>query len=254
MYTTAMKKDTSWGNVADWYAGHVEGGDSYHKNVILPNLIRMMDIKVGKRVLDLACGSGFFAHEFYKAGAIVSGIDISPELIEIAQKKYPKITFSVGTAKHFAQIPKQSIDIVTIVLAIQNIREVKETLAECARVLIPGGKIYIVMNHPAFRIPGASSWGFEKSKMYRRIDEYLSEKTIPIEMHPGSKPHEKTISFHRSLQYYFKLIGNAGLAVTRLEEWISHRKSEAGPRQKEEDRTRKEIPLFMALELIKPMV
>lgn len=255
-----MKKNTSWGNVADWYADHVENKDSYHKNVVLPNLLRMMNISVGKHVLDLACGSGFFAHEFHKAGAIVSGIDISPELIEIAKKEFPKLTFTVGSAHSFPKIPDESVDIITVILAIQNMREVKQTLTECARVLVPGGKIYIVMNHPAFRIPGASSWGWEstapkgqseKGVMYRRVDAYLSEMTVPISMHPGAKPHEKTISFHRSLQYYFKLIGNTGLAVRRLEEWVSHRKSEPGPRQKEEDRTRKEIPLFMALELIK---
>jgi hypothetical protein len=37
----------------------------------------------------------------------------------------------------------------------------------------------------------------------------------------------------------------------RLEEWISHKKSEKGTRQLAEDVARKEFPLFMALELRK---
>lgn len=246
-----MKKDTSWGNVATWYAEHVASEDSYHRNVVLPNLLRLMVLKSGMRVLDVACGSGYFANEFQAAGATVCGIDVSPELIQIARThSHSDIEFTVAPAHAFPEIKDESIDIVTIILAIQNIQEVKETLAECSRVLKNDGKILIVMNHPAFRIPGGSSWGWdtETKKQYRRIDEYLSERKVSITMHPGDDPSEKTISFHRSLQYYMKLIGNAGLAVTRLEEWISHRTSEVGPRQKEEDRMRKEIPLFMMLE------
>ncbi len=243
-------KETSWGNVADWYAGHVVSEDSYHKKVILPNLLRLMNIRPGMRILDVACGSGFFADAFSKVGAVVQGADISPELIELAAKHYSTVSFSTASAHKLSHVPDGSIDIVTIILAIQNIAEVKETLAEASRVLVKTGKIYIVMNHPAFRIPGGSSWGWDE-KMYRRIDQYLTEKKIPITMHPGANPSEKTVSFHRPLQYYMKLIGNGGFAVSRLEEWISHKTSEQGPRQKEEDRMRKEIPLFMTLELIR---
>jgi ubiquinone/menaquinone biosynthesis C-methylase UbiE len=249
-----MKKDTSWGNVAEWYADHVIGEDSYHRTVVLPNVSRLMELKKGMRVLDVACGSGFFSHEFSKAGALVQGIDLGTELIAHAQKKYGReVSFAVAPAHRFPHIQNGTIDIVTVILAIQNISEVKEMFSEISRVLAPNGKVFIVMNHPAFRIPGGSSWGFDnvEKKQYRRIDEYLTEKKVPIAMHPGADPKEKTISFHRPLQFYLKLIGNGGFAVTRLEEWISPKKSEPGPRQKEEDRMRKEIPLFMALELVK---
>jgi ubiquinone/menaquinone biosynthesis C-methylase UbiE len=249
-----MKKDTSWGNVAAWYAEHVASDDSYHRNVVLPNLTRLMALSKGKQVLDVACGSGFFAHEFHKTGAIVSGVDISKELIALAQEHAdPSISFVAAPAHSFPHIKDGSIDVVTIILAIQNIAEVKETFAECSRVLAPGGKMYIVMNHPVFRIPKATSWEWDEKnkKQYRRIDQYLTEMKIPIAMHPGSDPSEETVSFHRPLQYYMKLIGNTGFAVTRLEEWISHKTSEQGPRQSEEDRMRKEIPLFMMLELVK---
>jgi ubiquinone/menaquinone biosynthesis C-methylase UbiE len=220
----------------------------------LPNLLRLMNLKAKIRVLDVACGSGFFAHEFSKTEAVVQGVDISTELIELAKKQYGKVvSFAVAPAHAFSHVPDNSIDIITIILAIQNIAEVKETLIECNRVLSKTGKMYIVMNHPAYRIPGSTSWGYDdKNKtQYRRIDQYLTEKKIPITMHPGANPKEKTISFHRPLQYYMKLIGNGGFAVSRLEEWISHRQSQPGPHQKEEDRMRKEIPLFMTLELVK---
>jgi ubiquinone/menaquinone biosynthesis C-methylase UbiE len=245
-----MKKNTSWGNVAEWYTAYLNDPDNYQAQVILPNLLRIMEITSGEKILDLACGSGFFSKSFIEKDASVMGVDISPELIAQAKALVPSAHFIVSPAHDLSVIKGGSIDKIVIVLAIQNIKEAKEVFAECAQVLKPGGKIYVVMNHPIFRIPKGSSWEWDKDgKQYRRIDYYLSEKTLPIDMEPGKTGKKnETISFHRSLQYYFKLLTNSGFAVSRLEEWISHKKSQAGPRQKEEDRMRKEIPLFLFLE------
>ena len=83
---------------------------------------------------------------------------------------------------------------------------------------------------------------------YRRIDRYMSESKVEIDMNPSRPGTVSTISFHRPLQYYFKTLANAGFAVARLEEWLSHRESEKGSRKIAEDRARQEIPLFLFLE------
>jgi ubiquinone/menaquinone biosynthesis C-methylase UbiE len=250
-----MRKDTSWGKVADWYHSYLNDPDNYHSQVILPQLLRVLDLKKGPAsqaevILDLACGAGFFSEVFHQGGAKVIGVDIAPELIAIAKEHASKdIQFLVSPAHQLQKISDQSIDTVVIVLAIQNIKEVKEVFEESKRVLKPQGRLVMILNHPAFRIPGGSSWQWTADgTQYRRIDQYLSEKTIDILMHPGKRPQQKTISFHRPLQYYIKVGQGAGFTLARLEEWISHKKSEPGPRQKEEDRMRKEIPLFMMLE------
>jgi len=245
-----MKKNTSWGNVATWYKDHLLAEDSYHAQVIAPNLTRVIDIKPEEKILDLACGTGYFSEIFQSRGAQVFGVDISPELIALAKRHASsQITFSVAPA-HETKLPSNSFDKIACVLAMQNIKEVREVLAECKRILKKSGKLYIVINHPAFRIPQTSSWGWENEKQYRRLDGYMSEKTVEIVMNPGKAKSEKTVSFHRPLQYYSKLLQANGLAITRIEEWISHRESEKGPRQKEEDRMRKEIPLFMLIEVM----
>ena len=67
-------------------------------------------------------------------------------------------------------------------------------------------------------------------------------------MHPGQAKKSFTVSFHRPLQVYTKVLGKHGFAITRIEEWISHRISQKGPRSEAEDVARKEIPLFMYCE------
>jgi len=244
------KKDTSWEHVAQWYDELLKGEGTYQKELILPNLLRLMDIRRSDMVLDLACGQGFFAREFSKLADHVIGVDASKSLIAIARKGSGVAPgFYISSADKLPFLNKASVDKAAIILALQNIEDVNAVLREAARVLKPGGSLYIVLNHPAFRVPKMSSWGWdEKVKVqYRRIDKYLSEAKVPIEMHPGSKQGEVTTSFHRPLQFYFKALHKAGFAVAGLEEWNSHKQSEPGPRAKAEDLARKEIPLFLCL-------
>ena len=245
------KKQTSWGKVAGWYDNMLESGDTYQEKVILPNLLRLLAPKKGLRVLDLACGQGYFSRAFAEKGALVVGADISPELIKKAQAHSPKeIQYLVASADNLGLLKDKSFDAVVIVLALQNIANIDGTLSESRRLLDAGGRLLLVLNHPAFRVPKQSEWGFDEKKQvqYRRIDAYLSESQVQIDMHPGKQGGPSTLSFHRSLQVYFKALGKQGFAVTRLEEWISHRSSELGPRAKAEDRARKEVPLFLFLE------
>jgi hypothetical protein len=46
-----------------------------------------------------------------------------------------------------------------------------------------------------------------------------------------------------------KALSKHRFAITRIEEWISHKESEKGPRKEAEDRARKEFPLFLAIEV-----
>lgn len=246
------KNNTSWGNSADWYDNLLNTDeDSYQKKVILPNVLRLMDIQKNDSILDVACGSGFFSREFYKLSKNVTGIDISKELVNIAKTSNIDINFYVSSADDLKFTKDNSIDKAICILAIQNIENVKGVLSEIYRVLKKNGKMIFILNHPAFRIPKNSSWIDDKNIRSRRIDEYMSESKIKIEMHPGKTNSPFTISFHRPLQYYFKLFDKAGFVVKRLEEWNSHKISQKGPRKDIEDKARKEFPMFMMIELTK---
>lgn len=244
---------TDWDNVAVWYDAHLESGDTYQAQVIAPNLLRMLGIKKGEAILDLACGQGYFSRLMKDSGAVVTGVDLSKELIARATEKSTDIVYTVASA-HDTKLKKESFDKVVTVLAFENIKNIDETIAEINRVLKKEGAFFLVLLHPAFRIPQYSDWGFDAKKelQYRQIDKYLSEIKIDIEQNPH-KGGKKTVSttFHRSLQWYMKSFKKNGFVVASIEEWISHKKSQSGPRQKAEDTARKEFPMFMALELKK---
>lgn len=250
--TSAAKapKTTSWGGVAQWYGEHLEGGDTYHAKVVLPNLLRVLSIQQGEKVLDIACGEGYFARAFAKEGAKVMAADISPELIRKAKAQGGEVIYKITPAHALNFVKDGEFDAAACILALQNIEDMHGALKEARRALSKKGRLVLVLNHPAFRVLKRSSWGFDEATatQYRRIDGYLSAAKVAVEMHPGRKGGQKTLSYHRSLQDFFKALAGAGFCITRLEEWTSHRESGKGPRKETEDAARREIPLFLMLE------
>lgn len=259
-YKPKAAKDTSWGGVAEWYNKHLENGeDTYHTKVIFPNTLRMLGNVAGKKVLDMACGQGIFSEQLRDAGAFVTGVDLGKELITIAEEKSKtvkekgthKVVYHTGSADDLYMIKDASLDIVVCILALQNIEDLQRTMSEASRVLVTGGTMLFVLNHPSYRNPKQTYWGYneEDDAQYRRVDEYMSESHIRIDMTPGSVNDKKfTVSFHRPLQVYMKALAKNNFMIARLEEWVSHKESERGPKQRAENKARKEIPMFMCIE------
>lgn len=249
-----MKKDTSWGKVANWYDKHLDDENTYHAQVVAPNLLRIVDLKPEESLLELGCGQGYFIEKFSAISRNLTGVDLGKELIEIAHKRFVHAKFLVGNAEDQKILHGKKFDAITIVLAIQNMKDLSAVVKNLSRLLKDGGRVIVVLNHPAYRIPQKTSWAMDSENkiQYRRVDAYMSETETKIDMTPGSKDKKVyTMSYHRPLQVYSKAFAKEGFAITKIEEWISHRKSENGPWAKAEDTARKEIPLFMCLVLKK---
>lgn len=248
------QKDTGWGKVATWYDAHLQTDDTYHSQVVIPNLLRLINLKKDESLLELGCGQGFVIEKFIPQSAHLTGVDIGKELIEIAKQKNKNITYSVGSAEDPQILVGQTFDVIMIVLAIQNMKHLNLVMENISRLLKPTGRVYFVLNHPAFRIPQHSTWMFteDKKTQMRVVDLYMTEKEISIDMNPGQTDNKKiTPSFHRPLQVYSKSFAKHNFSITKIEEWMSHKKSQPGPQAQAEDKARKEFPMFMCLELKK---
>ncbi len=94
--------------------------------------------------MDFGCGTGGNSLVLAKRGANVIGVDISPELIEIAEKRMvangitTNTKFLVGSA-HDLPIPDESIDIV-FGIAILHHLDLQESSREVFRILKKGGR------------------------------------------------------------------------------------------------------------------
>ncbi len=247
----AAAASTSWENVAEWYGTHLSAPGTYQSEVVWPGAMKLLGVGAGKMFFDVACGEGSFAQMISKQGGGVVGIDASPTLVRQAQMKHIRNAefFVADASRGTKDIGSLMFDGAAIVLALQNIENMSGVFVTVAKLLKKNAPFVIVLNHPAFRIPRQSSWGFEEQRkmMYRRVDSYLEENAIPMQMHPGDAPGVKTTSYHRPLSSYITALADAGFMVDAMEEWISHKESTSGPKARAENRIRKEIPMFLAI-------
>jgi ubiquinone/menaquinone biosynthesis C-methylase UbiE len=246
---------TDWGDVADWYDALVgETGSEYHREVVLPGVIRLLTLQAGERFIDIACGQGVLCRIMQQRGAEVTGVDAAAELIAAAKQRGPEsIRYDVADARKLEFLPPTHFAAAACVLAIQNIHPIQPVFEGVARLLQQHGRFVIVMMHPCFRGSKETSWGWdEKQKVqYRRVDRYLIPRKAPIVAHPGKAPSLYTWTFHKPIEAYVKATRNAGLLIDAIEEWPSHKTSTSGPRAAAENVARKEIPMFLALRAIK---
>ena len=98
----------------------------------------------GMRWLDLACGTGAIAERAAAAGAEVTGIDLSPGLIDTAQKRAADlgldIDYRVGDCEAL-DLPDASYDVVSSTCGVMFAPDHEATARELARVTKPGGRI-----------------------------------------------------------------------------------------------------------------
>lgn len=105
---------------------------------LFERLLDLTNVGPGSRVLDIACGSGYAAALAAARGAQVTGVDITPVLLEIARERTPDADFREGEmdALPFAD---SRFGVVIGVNGFQFALDPRRALSEAARVLVSGG-------------------------------------------------------------------------------------------------------------------
>ena len=253
--TSGQRKQTLWDQASRWYDSLVGmSGSDYHQTIVMPGVLKLLELKPGRRVLDLACGQGVFSRFLLEKKINPEGLDSSEELLRMARSRSIKlIPYHLGNAGDAKVLNGQEFDGIACLLAVQNIEKIEPVFQNVARWLKPKGKFVMVLTHPCFRIPRQTHWGWDEDKKieYRRVDRYANEMKIPILTPPFVDKVNYTMTYHRPLQNYFSALLKAGLYVDCLEEWMSNKESASGKRSRGENRARKEVPLFMAVRAVR---
>ena len=111
--------------------------------------INTLNILDSSNILDVACGTGDVCFEIIKSHNVnITGIDISSNMIKIANKKlnsknYSNIKFLQGDAENLP-LESNSIDYLTISYGFRNISNYEKALNEFYRVLKPNGTLGIL--------------------------------------------------------------------------------------------------------------
>jgi len=128
------ERDT-WRRCADSYLDTFSG--ITQETVSL--LIEAGEIRAGSKVLEIGSGPGHIANHLAKLGASVTGVDFSPQMVEVAKKKYPQITFEQADAE---DLPFEAgyFDTVVANYVVHHLARPERVFSEVYRVLKPSGR------------------------------------------------------------------------------------------------------------------
>jgi SAM-dependent methyltransferase len=147
----------------------------------------------GLTVLDAGCGEGYLSRILASRGANVTGIDISPRLVEMARAKDPEgnITYQVADLSQPLPAYQDHFDLIASFFVFNDVSDYRGFLTTLGSVLKRAGRLVLFMNNPyslvvrghitdyfaasgqAFPYRGMTEEGVRVHFYHRTLEEYL---------------------------------------------------------------------------------
>jgi 2-polyprenyl-3-methyl-5-hydroxy-6-metoxy-1,4-benzoquinol methylase len=149
-------RDT-WNQNAAFWDERMGEGNSFHKTLIEPTQERLLALRAGQRILDIACGNGQFARHLARSGARVLGVDISEHMIERARARTTdtgdQIEFRAldcARADALLSLGANQFDAAVCTMALMDMAAIQPLFTALAKLLKAGGCLVFSVLHPCF--------------------------------------------------------------------------------------------------------
>lgn len=142
--------------------------EHWHRYAVLAEVV------AGKRVLDAASGEGYGSHLLARTAAQVTAVDVSPDAVAYATRRYPRpnLKYVVGSVTALP-VASGSIDVVVSFETIEHLAAQAEMLAEFRRVLTADGVLIVSSpNRPVYNEAGGEANHFHVRELDR--DEFAA--------------------------------------------------------------------------------
>jgi ubiquinone/menaquinone biosynthesis C-methylase UbiE len=116
----------------------------------LRGIIDALPLKPGMRVLDVACGDGFYAR-LLSEHAQVTGVDVSPAYLSKAKQETPHVEFVLAPLEALP-FPDGAFDFVWCAQSLYSLPDPLAALGHMSRVLRPGGVLAVLENDTAHQV------------------------------------------------------------------------------------------------------
>jgi len=165
---------TGWQRVAGTY---MENWGKLTK-LFIDRLLDAASVSNGMKVLDVACGPGLVSEKIYNRGASPVGVDFSAEMIRLAKKIYPHLSFLEGDAQELS-FENASFDRVVMNFGMLHLPKPLQAMQEAKRVLRKHGRFAFTVWASAAKSPA--------SKVMYEAKEKFADKNVPM---PAAPPYD----------------------------------------------------------------
>jgi len=218
----------AWDALAPYWDEQVQAGKTWQRTLIQPPVERLLDLRPGERVLELACGNGEFSRRMAETGATVLATDFSEAMLERARAYGGGVEY-----RHLDATDEQAIlalagdvafDAAVSNMAIMDMTDIAPMAAALVSVVRPGGRLVLSTLHPAFNSGDAVRVTEETEDADGRIvrrysikrSGYITSTTgkgVALEDQPVTQWY-----FHRPLQAIVAPFFDRGWVLDGLEE------------------------------------
>ena len=197
---------------ADHYDSFAESYSAENESSLLnayyerPAMIGLAGDVDGHRVLDAGCGSGPLSAALSAKGAIMTGFDSSPAMLELARQRLGA-TADLYLADLSKPLPfaDGSFDDVVSSLVLHYLEDWSAPLAELRRVLKPGGRLILSVNHPTVSVITQPAEDYFAIRQYSEDYEFDGEPAV-------------LTFWHRPLHAMINAFTSAGYRVATVSE------------------------------------
>jgi 2-polyprenyl-3-methyl-5-hydroxy-6-metoxy-1,4-benzoquinol methylase len=219
-----------WNRKAAYWDEYMGEGNEWHLQLILPAVERLLELRPGETILDVACGNGMLARRLAQLGARVVACDFSEAFIARARDRSTdvadRIDYSVVDATdrdQLLQLGERRFDGATCTQGLMDMPAIVPLFEAITRLVRPGGRFVITVPHPCFNTLAMSMLAekVEDETGFRtitsiKLTRYLTPLTAKGAGVPGEpEPH---YYFERPLKELLGAAFQAGLVLDGLEE------------------------------------
>jgi 2-polyprenyl-3-methyl-5-hydroxy-6-metoxy-1,4-benzoquinol methylase len=204
-----------WNRVADDW--HIQIGSAGDSNRILnsdPVLWQFAGDVAGLKVLDAGCGTGYLSKQLSDRGAVVTGVDISERMIDIARAQHWNIDFRVDSCSGLRTIGDAEFDLVIANYLLMDTPDLEGTMHTLSRILRTHARAVLVFSHPCFPQGRATVSTDSAETNYHWAFPYFERRRCVDP--PWAHFTQDFIWFHRPLSDYWKAFKGAGFACCFL--------------------------------------
>ena len=215
-----------WDAIAGYWDEQMEAGNTMQQPLIEPAVERVLDVRPGERILEIACGNGQFSRRMAELGARVLATDFSEAMLERARARGGDIDYRRADATDegsLRSLGTSAFDAVVCNQAMMDIVDLDAMASAIPALLARGGRFVFSILHPAFNSNDATrvieQFDDDRGLVRRygvKVSSYRTPATgkgVALEGQPVTQWY-----FHRSMTDLLAPFFRHGLVVDAIDE------------------------------------